>query len=44
MQDRCRGAFPIRAIGANPSVSVSPEWEARMEERRSVFRILREKT
>ncbi|TBU40092.1 hypothetical protein BD309DRAFT_368586 [Dichomitus squalens] len=44
LQDRCRGAFPIRAIGANPSLSVSPEREARMEERRSVFRIMRERS
>ena len=47
LQERCRGAFPIRAIGADPSGGVgggvSPERAARMDERRGVFRILREK-
>ncbi|KAI0717449.1 hypothetical protein C8T65DRAFT_641606 [Cerioporus squamosus] len=44
LQERCRGAFPIRAIGAAAHVSVSPERAAREEERRMVFRILREKS
>ena len=43
LQERCRGAFPIRAMGAAASVGVSPERAAREEERRNVFRILREK-
>ena len=42
LQERCRGAFPIRAVGAGV-LSVSPERAAREEERRMVFRILREK-
>lgn len=43
LQERCRGAFPVRAMGANPALNVSPERAARMEERKSVFRILRER-
>ena len=43
LQERCRGAFPIRAMGAAASLSVSPERAAKEEERRNVFRILREK-
>ncbi|KAI0765022.1 hypothetical protein C8Q74DRAFT_1206187 [Fomes fomentarius] len=44
LQDRCRGAFPIRAMGAAASLSVSPERMAREMERRNVFRILRDKS
>lgn len=43
LQERCRGAFPIRATGAAAGLGVSPERAAREEERRNVFRILREK-
>ena len=43
LQERCRGAFPIRAIGAAASLNMSPERAAREEERKGVFRILREK-
>ncbi|TFK93420.1 hypothetical protein K466DRAFT_478671 [Polyporus arcularius HHB13444] len=44
LQERCRGAFPVRAMGAAAHLSVSPERAAREEERRMVFRILREKS
>ena len=43
LQARCRGAFPIRAMGAVPEVSKSPERAAKEEAKRSVFRILRER-
>ncbi|TCD61644.1 hypothetical protein EIP91_008132 [Steccherinum ochraceum] len=41
LQARCRGAFPVRAEGA--STDMSPERMHR-EERRTVFRILRERS
>ncbi|OCH89451.1 hypothetical protein OBBRIDRAFT_732587 [Obba rivulosa] len=40
LQARCRGAFPPRALGA----SADPGRDAAREERRTVFRILREKS
>ncbi|OBZ77675.1 hypothetical protein A0H81_02251 [Grifola frondosa] len=39
LQERCKGAFPPRAVGA----SASPERSARLE-RKTVFRILRERS
>ena len=43
LQARCRGAFPIRAAGAAPGVSSSPDRAAKEAARRMVFRILRER-
>ena len=47
LQERCKGAFPVRAVGASPYGNGGGNGNAipgtMREDRRTVFRILREK-
>lgn len=40
LQERCKGAFPPRAVGADPYGNLE---RTRKEDKRTVFRIIREK-